>query len=45
MIGISNYKRVIICENGRSFFKRDAVLPTVGGVLTLVPFKPQFSHA
>ena len=44
MIGISNYKRVIICENGRSFFKRDAVLPTVGGVLSLVPLKPQFSH-
>ena len=45
MIGISNQKRVIIRENGRGLFKRDAMLPAVGGVLSLVPFKPQFSHA
>lgn len=45
MIGISNQKGVIIRENGRGLFKRDAMLPAVGGVLSLVPFKPQFSHA
>jgi hypothetical protein len=37
MIGISNQKRILIRESGGSFFKRDAVLPAVGGVLSLVP--------
>ena len=45
MIGISNQKRMLIHENGRGLLKRDAVLPAVGGVLSLVPLKPQFSHA